>query len=88
MPRLKFYGSFRALAGARELSVEANTVRTALEPAWAEAPKLREAMLAGAALRAYVRLLVNGRPIELAQGLDTPLQPDDEVAIFPPMAGG
>ena len=88
MPQLKFYGSFRVQAGVREMSVAAATVYEALEQAWADRPKLREAMLDAGTLRAYVRVLVNGRHIELAHGLDTPLKPEDEVAIFSPMAGG
>lgn len=33
-------------------------------------------------------LLVNGRDIRDGQGLDTPLKPDDTIALFPPLAGG
>lgn len=86
--RIKLFGRFRSYVAARELDIAADTVRLALEQAWAENPKLREAMVEGEALRTYVRVMVNGRHMELAQGLDTPLMPDDQVAIFSPMAGG
>lgn len=33
-------------------------------------------------------VLVNGRDARDLNGLDTPLRPDDIVAIFPPIAGG
>jgi len=37
----------------------------------------------------HVRVLVNGRHcIYLPNRLDTPLKDQDEVALFPPMAGG
>ena len=49
---------------------------------------LSTAIFDGAQLRAHLRVLVNGRDIELAQGLDTPLEFNDQVAIFPPVAGG
>ena len=88
MPRLKFYGSFRSYVGSHEIRLDAGSVRDALSRVWAENPKLQAAMLEGEALRPYARVLVNGRPIEQAQGLDTPLMPDDEVAIFSPVAGG
>ena len=88
MPKLKFYGSFRTDVSTREMSVSAATVREALEQAWQENPKLRGAMLDGEALRAYVRVMVNGRHVELAHGLETVLAADDEVAIFSPVAGG
>jgi sulfur-carrier protein len=88
MPRLKFFGSVRSYVSSREISLAAGSVRDALERLWADNPRLRAAILEGDGLRGHVRVLVNGRPVELAQGLDTPLEPDDEVAIFSPMAGG
>jgi len=33
-------------------------------------------------------VLVNGRDARDLNGLDTPLRPDDIIAIFPPVAGG
>ena len=33
-------------------------------------------------------ILVNGRDSRELRGLDTPLKPDDIIAIFPPVAGG
>ena len=70
------------------MEVPASSVRAALAQVWADHPKLREAMLAGETLRPYVRLMLRGRPLDPAQGLDTPLAPDDELAIFAPMGGG
>ena len=51
-------------------------------------PILRDAIFDGQALAPYVRVMVNGRDIELANGLDTPVNEDDQLAIFPPIAGG
>ncbi len=39
-------------------------------------------------LSGNVIILVNGRAIEHLAGIETPLKQDDEVAIFPRMAGG
>lgn len=33
-------------------------------------------------------LLVNGRDVRDGLRLETPLSPDDEICIFPPVAGG
>jgi molybdopterin synthase sulfur carrier subunit len=88
MPRLKFFGSFRSYVSSREIALAAGSVREAFDQVWADNPKLRAAMLENEALRPYVRVLVNGRHVGLAQGLDTPLAPEDEVAIFSPVAGG
>ena len=88
MPHLKFFGSFGSYVSARQVSLAAGSVREALEQVWADNPKLRAAMTDGETLRPYVRILVNGRHVELAQDLDTPLRPEDEIAIFSPIAGG
>jgi MoaD family protein len=39
-------------------------------------------------LRGTVHILVNGRGINLLEGLKTPLKDGDVIAIFPPVAGG
>ena len=88
MACLKFFGRFRSYVASREVSITAATVRQALDELLPSNRDLQGAMLDNGVLRAYVRILVNGRDIELAQGLDTSLGPDDEVAIFSPMAGG
>ncbi|SVD26471.1 uncharacterized protein METZ01_LOCUS379325, partial [marine metagenome] len=38
--------------------------------------------------RPYVAVMVNGRDIRHTGGLETPLEPDAELDIFPPVAGG
>ncbi|HYH38538.1 MAG TPA: MoaD/ThiS family protein [Azospirillum sp.] len=39
-------------------------------------------------LSGFAIVLVDGHDIRSRQGLDTPLTPDSEVFIFPPLAGG
>ena len=39
-------------------------------------------------LREDMTILVNGKPIRLLNGINTPLKEGDVVAIFPPVAGG
>ncbi len=39
-------------------------------------------------LRSDVSIMVNGKPIRLLRGVETPLKDGDVVAIFPPVAGG
>lgn len=45
-------------------------------------------VLEGENLRAETNVLVNGEQVEYGKGLDTVLQEGDEVAVFPPVAGG
>jgi molybdopterin synthase sulfur carrier subunit len=39
-------------------------------------------------VRTYIQILINGRGIEIFQGLETKLKEGDTVAIFPPVGGG
>ena len=39
-------------------------------------------------VRTYIQILINGRGIEVFQGLETKLKEGDTVAIFPPVGGG
>ncbi len=45
-------------------------------------------LLDGDQLSDIAIIMVNGRDVRHLQGLATPLQPDDTIAIFPPVAGG
>ncbi len=89
MAVIKLFGNLRRIAGARELDVAAETVRELMDTICAGQPELCKALLdERGQLKQYVRVMVNGHDVELARGLDTPIQVDDQVAIFPPIAGG
>lgn len=88
MPMVTLFGNLRRLAGETQLRLAGETVGAVLEMLCARHPPLRAAIFDGAALRPHVRVIVNGRDSELLQGLSTPLTDDDQVAIFPPIAGG
>jgi molybdopterin synthase sulfur carrier subunit len=45
-------------------------------------------VFSGAELSGEIIILVNGRNVRYLQGLETPLAADDEVSIFPMVAGG
>jgi len=36
----------------------------------------------------FVTVLRNGRSVEYLQGLETPVQDDDNISLFPPVGGG
>jgi sulfur-carrier protein len=48
----------------------------------------RLAVFEGDALHGEIIILVNGRNVRHLQGLDTPLGADDEISVFPMIAGG
>jgi len=92
MTVVRLYASFRRLAGegAVDLVVPAEgTIRDILRGLVELRPRLAEHMLdeEGNVPR-FVNVFVNGRDIRYLNGLDTLVRPEDEVAIFPPLAGG
>jgi adenylyltransferase/sulfurtransferase len=89
---VKFFAGFREAAGKEQEKVEGVTDVSSLLD-WL-VRKFGEKMLmqlyepGTRKLRGIVHVLVNGRSINLLEGLKTPLKDGDVVAIFPPVAGG
>jgi molybdopterin synthase sulfur carrier subunit len=89
---VKFFAGFREAAGKEQEKVEGVTdVGSLLEEL---VSRFGEKMLVQLyepgtkKLRGIVHVLVNGRSIDLLEGLKTSLKYGDVVAIFPPVAGG
>ncbi|MDI6873570.1 MAG: MoaD family protein [Actinomycetota bacterium] len=82
MPLVKLYATLRKAAGEKEYPSQARTVGQVLE-------ELRERY--GDGVIRYLRgciVLVNGQNIGYLKGKRTKLKAEDEVSIFPPLAGG
>jgi molybdopterin synthase sulfur carrier subunit len=89
LPKVKFYGALRKYTKARQLEIDGDNVGIVLQRVCKDNPGLKKALFDDEGkLHPYVRIMVNGRAIELAQGLETPLTSEQEVALFPPIAGG
>jgi len=75
--------------GASELSLEAPSVRTALEELERRYPALyRSVCDETGAVRRHVNLFVNTSHVRDREGLDTALVPGDVVWIIPAVSGG
>jgi MoaD family protein len=86
------YLTFRSLVGSRDMSVDAGgSVQALLEELALSCGEEFRAWIFDAreGLRPGVAVLVNGRPVARSPGaLALRLHDGDEVAIFPPLAGG
>ena len=85
------FAGFREILGKeRELDVkEAATVKELLQVLAAGSPRFREeAFEESGAVRDYVLLMVNRKRIDPQQELARVLVDGDELAVFPPLAGG
>lgn len=88
MAVVTLYAGLRELAGMREIRLDGAKLRDILTALVDRHPQLRQDILDGTVLRPHVIVTVNGRNVNLMDGLDMPVTPDDAVAIFPPIAGG
>ncbi len=76
-------------ADASEYSAESASLAALVEELEGTYPGMRERLVDDAGdLRRFVNLFVNGEDIRFLQGLDTALNPGDEVSIVPAVAGG
>ena len=86
--KIKLFGNLRQMAGKPEQEGSGTTVREVLTNLCADNKPLQAAIFDNNELRVHVRVIVNGRDSELAQGLETAVSNNDQIAIFPPIAGG
>ncbi|QZX99765.1 ubiquitin-like small modifier protein 1 [Halobaculum rubrum] len=88
----KLFADLAEAAGESEPEVEgadAETVGEALDALLDAYPALAARVLdEGGDLRGHINLLRNGRDVRAAEGLDTPVDAGDELALFPPVSGG
>jgi sulfur-carrier protein len=87
---LAFAGFREILGKERELDLkDGATVGELLENLSAGSPRFKEAAFEqSGALRDYVLLMVNRKRIDPQQELARVLAEGDELAVFPPLAGG
>ncbi len=88
---VKYFATIRTCTGetARRLDDAPANLRELLTALAARyGTSFRRAVFAGDELSSEIIILVNGRNVLYLQALNTPLSADDEVSIFPMVAGG
>ena len=88
----KLFADLAEIAGSRQVTVQLGadaTVGDALERLLDEYPALEDRVLDDdGALADHINILRNGEAVMAAEGLETPVEADDELALFPPVSGG
>ena len=90
---VNFYATLRSVVGAKSVDFELQpgaTVGDLLAAMIARYPALRTELLnASGELYSHVHIFVNGRDTPfLEKGMDTVLQPEDTLGVFPAVGGG
>jgi len=89
--KVKFFGPFRDLFGGRELEFDlpADVRLREFLRRLCDTPERETQVFAGAEnLQPHVVIMKNGSPVHKPDGLETPLQEGDSIAIFPFLGGG
>jgi len=89
----QLFADLSDVAGDDRVAVEVpadGTVADALDALVDAHPALGDRVFADdGSLHSHVNVLVNGENVRTeAEGLDTPVEPGDELAMFPPVSGG
>lgn len=88
---VRLYATLRPIVGGRSVEVldHCATIGEVLSELSARYPELAPHLLGDdGTVRPYVAVMVNGRDIRHLSGLDTPVDADSGIDIFPPVAGG
>lgn len=88
----KLFANLAETAGRKDVALDLDsdaTVEDALEALFERYPDLKSDVYEDGELAEHIRLLVDGTdPFETADGYETSLDADAELALFPPVSGG
>jgi len=87
----KLFANLAETAGEKRVAVDVEsgaTVADALEALFAAHPELREPVLEEGEVAEHLNVLVNGVDVRDGPGLESTVEQDDELALFPPVSGG
>ncbi len=89
MVKVKFFATFREATNEKEVEMEAHDIAELLRKLVDKyGKKFEKLIFEDVEVHDYVKILVNGKSIELLDKLKTRLDDNDTVAIFPPVGGG
>ncbi|MCE8422960.1 MAG: MoaD/ThiS family protein [Candidatus Methanoperedens sp.] len=86
--RVKLFANLREYVRTKEIELEGDNVKEILKTICKKFPGIDRMIYEDDKLIPYINIFVNGKDINELSGLDTPLNPNDEIAIFPPVSGG
>ena len=88
MAVVKLFGNLRKYVDGSQLQISGASIQTVVDTLCEENIPLCDALLENGRIRPHFKITLNGRDITLAEGMNTIIHEDDQIAIFPPIAGG
>ncbi len=87
--KVKYFATLRKITGKEEEDLDFKNVRDLLDYLLQKYGEgFRQSLYDGKSFKKGVIILKNGKNIIYLNDLDTELEENDEVSIFPPVAGG
>ena len=88
MATVKLFGNLRKYIEGPNPKITGASVKAVVDMLCSDNPLLCEVLLEDGEVRPHFKITLNGHDIALAQGMDTAVDEDDQLAIFSPIAGG
>ena len=88
MATVKLFGNLRQIVEPSQLQIPGESIREVVESLCNEHPSLCDMLLEDGQIRPHYKITLNGHDIQFTAGLDTTVSEEDQIAIFPPIAGG
>lgn len=88
MPIVNLYANLRTIAGKKEMSLPARSIQEVLERLMEEYPGVQSFLLDGEKLRPRLIITLNGQILNPETCLKAAVSEQDQIGIFPPVAGG
>lgn len=89
MPVIRIPAVISETGGSKKVDVGGETVLEALRAHTEEnGPELEENVLEDDEIKEYINVYVNGKDVRDREGVDTPVEDDDEIRIIPAASGG
>jgi molybdopterin synthase sulfur carrier subunit len=88
MAVVKLYANLRTIIGKKEMSIPGLSIQEVLEKLIQDHPGLKQFLLEEGKLRPRIIITRNGQTLDPEIRLQTLVSDQDQIAIFPPVAGG